>query len=699
MPERTIFDKYPESQARALKVLEKLGYTVVSPGEADRKRGSCNAVLFTGELQSFLRKQTCLFDGEKRCFSDSSIAEAIRALGQYGDAGPCAAGREIYELLCSGKSLEEKMPDGTRRSFDMKYIDFEYPKNNIFQATADFTVERPGGGSVRPDIVVLVNGIPLAVIECMRPGADIREGVARNIRSWGEDYIPQLFRYVQMVVAAAPDNALYGTYGTPPEQFSRWREDTDSVEWLDGWCRKCSPDGGIKEQDRALTALLHPERLLELIQNFIIYDNNIRKICRSNQYFAVKKSMDRILLRDGANTRNGMIWHAYGTGKTLSMLMLAKKIICESMKTDSPVSRPRFIMVTDHINFDRQILDNFVQNQMTPRRAKTGRGLIELLQNDGNTVITARMGKFETALKQGYCNDSGNLFIFLDEGHNMQYGKLCIHMNRVFPNAVKIAFTGMPLLQKQPEYGTQEIVPAKDVYADFGPLIDRYTFQNAINDNITVPVVYENRAAPQEAAGREIMIAFDLHEHFLNHVKPKGFKAMLACSSRAEAVRLFYRIKELGGISPAVVITPSSSKSSKSPKEDNDLKVIADFFKQEVDPFYKNNYNAYEEFAAGEFISQEGNIDLLIVKDRLLTGLNAPAAAVLYADRKLRDHTLLQAIARVNRVYKNKEFGQIIDYSGIFGKLDSAPDFYGDEQSGMNLFDSKDIRGVISALK
>ncbi len=734
MPDHTIFNERPESQDRALKVIEKLGYTIVPRGEAEQKRGSRKAVLFQGELQAFLSSQSYLFGSEKRFFSGGAIAKAMQAIDPNSSAGLYAANKDIYDLLCSGKSLEEELPDATRQSFDISYIDFEHPEKNIFQVTDEFEVERVNGKFARPDIVLLVNGIPLVVIECKKSGVDVMEGVTQNIRNWGEDYIPQLFRYTQLVLAVNPDKVLYGTCGTPARHFVSWHE--DNQEWLNTWCRKCSPDGQIKEQDRALISLLHPERLLDLIRNFIIYDNNVKKICRYKQYFAVKKCMDRILLRDGKGTRSGVVWHTQGSGKTLTMIMLTKMIIRESMRQGSAISRPRFVMVTDRINLDKQIRDNFIHTKMSPHRAKTGKGLIELLQDDGNTVITALVNKFEAAVKSEYRNDSPNLFLFIDEGHRTQYGKLNLYMNRVLPNAVKIAFTGTPLIQKAPKDDKRQIIPAKDTYAKFGPLIDQYTLQDAIDDKVTVPIVYEGRVVPQKVTSEQInahlkyitvglseearkdleikysrfvalaqtearlnMIAFDLHEHFLSYVKPKGFKAMLTCSSRAEAVQLYYKLRDLGGITPAVVITPNTAKEGNDePNTPQTQKIISDFFKKEVDPLFKNNYDDYEDSVTGEFVDPEGEIDLLIVKDKLLTGFDAPVAAVLYVDKKLQDHTLLQAIARVNRVYTNKDFGLVVDYIGIFKKLNSALDLYSDEQSGMNLFDSNEIQSAISTV-
>lgn len=733
MPDHTIFNERPESQDRALRVLEKLGYTYVPRGEAEVKRGSKKNVIFEEELRTFLSKRTYPCDNELRYFSGGSIAAAVRAISDPSAAGLYAANKETSDMLCFGKNVEEVLPDGAKQSFDIDFIDFEHPENNIFQVTDEFEVERPNGKFARPDIVVLINGIPIVVIECKKSSVDVTEGVNQNIRNWGNDYIPQLFRYSQLVMAVNPDKVLYGTCGTSAKYFVSWHED-DRV-WLDEWCRKCSPDGTKREQDRALISLLHPERLLDIIRNFIIYDNNIKKICRYKQYFAVKKCMDRILLRDGKNTRNGVIWHTQGSGKTITMIMLTKIIIRESMKKDCPIKRPRFIMVTDRINLDKQIRDNFINTQMSPHRAKTGRGLIDLLGDESNTVITALVNKFEAAVKQDYCSTDPNIFLFIDEGHRTQYGKLNLYMNKVLPNAAKIAFTGTPLIKNPKNNDPRNIETSKNTYEKFGPLIDKYALQDAIDDKVTVPIVYEGRVIPQKVTSEQInnhlkhitvgltdearrdleakysqfvalaqteprlnMIAFDLHEHFINYVKPKHFKAMLTCSSRAVAVQMFYKLRDLGGINPAVVITPNNAKEGDD--EENtpqELKLIGDFFKKEVDPLYKNNYETYEDSVTGEFVNPEGDIDLLIVKNKLLTGFDAPVAAVLYVDKKLQDHTLLQAIARVNRVFDNKDFGLIVDYIGIFKKLNSALDMYSDEKSGMNTFDRSDIENVLSA--
>jgi type I restriction enzyme R subunit len=729
MSDPSIFDERAESQNRAVKVLQKLGYTYVSRSDAETKRGSRSRVLFEDELRAFLGKQQFPFGKEKFNFSSGSIGKAIRELDIPITQGLSQCGKQIYDLLYGGKSLEETLPDGSLQSFDIRYIDFENPENNTFQVTEEFEVERVNGKGkyARPDIVILVNGMPLVVIECKKSSVDVWAGVKQHIRNWGNDYIPQLFKFSQVVIAVNPHKAMYGTCGTPEQHFVSWHE--DNKEWLNALCRKCSPDTQVIEQDRALISLLEPGRLLELIRHFIIYDNNVKKIARYKQYFAVKKCLSRIMGKDGQGTRNGVIWHTQGSGKTLAMIMLVKLIISDT----AHFKNPRFIMVTDRINLDKQIRDNFLHTKMSPHRASTGKGLIELLKDEENTVITALVNKFEAAIKQDYQNTADNIFLFIDEGHRSHYGKLNIYMTETLPNAVKLAFTGTPLIKETPDIDNKGMVTAKNTYHKFGPLIDSYSWEDAIQDKVTVPILYEGRIIPQDVTSEKIndhlkhltvgltreasedlqrkwsrfialaqtqkrlaMVAYDLWDHFTHYTKPKKFKAILTCSSRESCIDVYYNLKNLSGIKPAVIITPNNQyEGDDDTRTTESLKKIAQFFFDVIDPLYKNNYDRYEEAMTSQFIDPEGEIDLLIVKDKLLAGFDAPIAGVLYVDKSMQDHTLLQAIARANRVHEDKEFGLIIDYYGIFKKLNSAMDLYSDKDSGLNLFNPEDIKSSI----
>jgi type I restriction enzyme R subunit len=624
-----------------------------------------------------------------------------------------SASKTIYDMLLAGNSYEEELFDGGRQSFDLKYIDWGRPENNIWQVTDEFSVERPNGKYARPDIVLLVNGIPLVVIECKKSSVDVEEGVGQNVRNWQPQYIPHLFKFAQIVMAMNANHVKYGTCGTPSEHFSVWRE--RDYQWQQEKCHNVSPDDRIIEQDRAIVSLLSRERLLEMIRYFILYDNNVKKIARYQQFFGIQAAMRRIKGADDRNTRGGVIWHTQGSGKSLTMVMLVKKII-----SDPEIRNPRFVLVNDRINLDKQLRDNFAKTRLNPSRARTGKGLIQLLNDKGETVITTLVQKFDAAAKGRIRITDDNIFLLVDESHRTHSGQLHNMMVDVLPNAVRIGFTGTPLLRKD-RFNT---------YARFGPLIDSYSVDRAVKDGVIVPLVYEGRIIPQDVTSDKIddylkyviaplnheqqedmkrrwsrflplaqtrqridMVAFDIHEHFMSYARPKGFKAMVAASSRPTAIDLHQSIGRLGSVKTAVVISPESDQEGDELTGENREKIRA-FFKEEVEPLFGNNYEEYYDWAKNSFVGGE-DVDLLIVKDMLLTGFDAPVAAVLYVDKPMKEHALLQAIARVNRVHPGKDFGLIVDYWGIFSKLNTAMDMYCDEKSGMDGYNRDDIENTI----
>jgi len=700
-----------------------MGYEYVSRSEAESKRGSLSKVIFEDELIRFLQKQTYKFKGHELLFSGESISKAVNALDASLLQGLSMASKEIYNLLTLGISLEEsiaidkEMP--VRQSFDLNYIDFEFPANNIWQVTEEFSVERSNGSFARPDVVILVNGIPFVVIECKKSRIDIKEGVLQNVRNMKPDYIPQLFKFSQLVVSLNPNKVLYGTSGTIADHFVEWRE--DELDWQKEICEKCSPDGQILEQDKISVSLFSRKRLLDLTRYFIIYDSNIKKIARHQQFFAIKNAMDRINGTDGKDSKGGVIWHTQGSGKSLTMVMLVKKIQMEKGKEN-----PRFIIITDRINLDKQIRDNFANSQMEPVRAGSGKGLKRLLKDKNNIVITTLINKFETVCKNKYLNiDSDNFYVLIDEAHRSQYSSMYNYMREVLPNATMLAFTGTPLMAKM----------KKNTYKKFGEPIHNYTMKRSIGDKVTVPLVYEGRKVKQndpadtinayfesltqnlldeqkkylkekyskfsklaEASSRINLIAFDIYDHFINYCKPKGLKAMIVCASRSAAVDMYNVINGLPGLeaNPRVVISFGDKKEGDD--DDNStlaIKKINEYRQKVVKPLFGDNNEKYDESVCEDFKNPEGDINILIVKDKLLTGFDAPVAGVLYLDKSVKEHSLLQAIARVNRVYKNKDFGLIVDYWGIFGKLNNAIDMYNDAESGFDKFDKNDISDVV----
>lgn len=725
MPNHQIFNERPECQDRLITFLQKLGYTYVSRSEAEQKRGSLSNVIFTDELIRFLSKQTYKYNGYEFLFSGESIQRAVNALDASLLQGLSMASKEIYNLLTLGISLEENvvidkdMP--VRQSFDLSYVDFEHPSNNIWQVTEEFSVARVNGQYVRPDVVLMVNGIPFVVIECKKSSVDVKEGVMQNVRNMMPDYIPHLFKYTQLVMAMNPNKVVYGTCGTTSDYFVEWKEDKDTFEWQKEICEKCSPDGHILEQDRICASMLEHKRLLTLVRDYILYDSNIKKIARHQQFFAVQKTMDRISGKDNSDSTGGVIWHTQGSGKSLTMVMLVRRIQMEKAK-----EQPRFVIVTDRINLDKQIRDNFANSQMAPVRAATGKGLKTVLQDKSNLVITTLINKFETVCRNRYLEkDSNKFYVLIDEAHRSQYNAMYNYMREVLPNATLIAFTGTPLIASK----------KKNTYKKFGAPIHSYTMKRAIDDNIIVPLVYEGRKVKQndpsdsinayfesltenldedkkrilkekyssfsklaEASSRLNLIAFDIYDHFVNYCIPKGLKAMVACSSRAAAVDVYNILSSLPGgeINPRVVITFGDKREG----DDDDstptaIKKINEYHEKRVKPLFGDNDEKYDDSVCNDFKNPEGDINMLIVKDKLLTGFDAPVAGVLYVDKSLREHNLLQAIARVNRIYRGKDFGLIIDYWGIFGKLKTAIDLYDDAESEMNVYDPTDIQDAI----
>lgn len=724
MLNHTIFNERPESQDRLIKVLTGLGYEYISRSEAEEKRKKLSGVLFEDELAKFLNRQTYAYKGVNYKFSGESVVKAIRSIDASLLQGLSMASKEVFNMLTLGISVEEKIvidkDAPSVQSFDLHFIDFKNPENNIWQVTEEFSVERPNGQFARPDVVVMVNGIPLVVIECKKSSVDVKEGILQNVRNMGFDYIPQLFKFAQLVFAVNPNMVKYGTSGTSADFFVEWREDKETLTWQKELCEKVSPDGQILEQDRIAVSMLSRKRLLDIIENYILFDANIKKVARHQQYFAIQSCMNRLNGTDNVDADGGVVWHTQGSGKSLTMVMLVKKIMQEKASTN-----PRFVIVTDRIDLDKQIKDNFANTAMNPSRAGTGKGLKTLLNDKSNIVITTLINKFETVIKKRYIDKSSdNVYVLIDEAHRSNYSAMYNYMKEVLPHSKMIAFTGTPLI------ATQD----RNTMKKFGKLIHSYTMKRSIEDGITVPLVYEGRKVIQndpaktidnyfesltnglldeqkkelknkfskfkrlaETSSRINLLAFDIIDHFKTYCIPKGLKAMVVCSSRAAAVEMFETIKQNsnGDIKPAVCISFGAQDEGEDNVNSSDLQKINRYHNTYVKPLFGNNDEKYDESITGRFKNPEGDINMLIVKDKLLTGFDAPIAGVLYIDKSIQQHSLLQAIARVNRVYKNKDFGLVVDYWGIFGKLNKAIDMYNDVESGFNQFDSADIEDAI----
>ena len=609
-----------------------------------------------------------------------------------------------------GKSYLEKTADGTSKSFNLKYIDWEHPENNVYHVTEEFSCDSwDKQKNARPDIVLFVNGIPFAVIECKAPTISEEQAVEQMVRNQNKEYIPQLFKYAQIVVATNKNAVKYATCGTPKKFWSVWRE--EQTEWQDKLIEQHVAGREPTVQDRGIVSLLSPKRLLKLTKYFTLYDANIKKICRYQQFFAVEEIIKTINIDDTAgNRQSGVIWHTQGSGKSLTMVMVAKYIL-EEMR----LLNPRVIIVTDRKELDKQIAKTFAHTRLSPARATSGKHLIELINKGSADVITSIINKFNTVENSGLKNQSRDIFVLIDESHRSNYGSLATKMRTVFPNACYIGFTGTPLMKNE-----------KNTMARFGKLIHKYTIKDGVEDKAIVPLIYEGKFVDQNVDEDNIdlwfeqvtkrlsdaqkadlrdkwstmkrlastdarikRIALDINLHFIEGYKNTDFKAMLACNFKKDAIRYQKCFEQFGDLTTAVVISaPDMREGSEEVDESTDDLVIS-FWNKMMTQY--GNADDYEEAIKNKFI--DGEIDILIVCSKLLTGFDAPRTQVLYIDKELKDHSLLQAIARTNRLYEGKDFGLIVDYRGLINKLDSAMEVY--SGSGLEQYDSADIKGVV----
>ena len=696
------------SQRPAIEVLEKLGYKYISQEENKELRNNVlSDVLFKEILIKKLNEiNSYEYKGITYKFSPSTIGQAVKDLNEDLLTGLISTNEKIYDMLTLGKSYTERMADGTTRSFDIKYIDFEHPERNDFYVTEEFSVLRMNGkDNARPDIVLFINGIPLAIIECKDSSVPIIQAISQNIRNQKNDYIPQLFKFIQIVMAANKNETKYATCGTPSKFWSAWNE-----QYIDEQNKILSNiviNRQITKQDRDIVSLFKKDRFLELIKDFIIFEAGTKKICRYQQYFAVKAMLNRIK----EENKGGVVWHTQGSGKSITMVYITKKIM-----EDKDIKNPQVVIATDRIDLDKQIHKTFNRIGVPAKRASTGRELTELIKDENIRVITTVVNKFETAVNSGVKVNAKNTFILVDEGHRTQYGEINRRMQEVFTGAIYISFTGTPIMKKD-----------KNIFNKFGGLIHKYSLDDALKDKAIVPLIYEGKMVDQEVTREAIdmrlemltknlkqeakdevmqkwsrfekvasseqrleLIAWDIASNYNETLKGTGFNAMLACNKKVEAVK-YYNIfrSEFPELDVAVVISAPDMREGEDDFEEDTNDIVKKFYINAL-ANYKNE-EEYEEIIKSKFIN--GDIDILIVVDKLLTGFDAPRASTLYLDKQIKEHNLLQAIARVNRLYDGKDYGYIVDYRGLLGELDKALTMY--QEAGLEEFEEDDVRYLV----
>lgn len=747
------FNEKHLSQIPALQLLANLGYRYLTPEQALAMRGGrlANVLLEEALRDSLKRINRIQHKGENYLFSEENLQTAIQRLKNVKYDGLLKTNEAVYDLLTLGVALEQSV-EGDVRSFTLNYIDWKNPENNVYHVTAEFAVERTRSHeTARPDIVLFVNGIPFAVIECKSPNTEVAQAVSQMIRNQRDEYIPALFTYAQLVIGSNKNHCKYATVGTAAKYWAVWREEREEKD-EDGAALRVVLDQplpqeakaglyellaegfgvrepnaeylvrrALTEQDRTIYALCRPERLLRMALQFTVFDGGRRKIARYQQFFAVERILGRVKQRDDAGRRaGGIVWHTQGSGKSLTMVMLAKALVL-----DLDIRTPRIVLVTDRVDLDKQLGNTFAACGLTPDRAKSGRDLVELVAQNKAHIVTSLIHKFDKALTtRKFQDESTEIFVLVDETQRTQLGMFAARMRQMFPNACYIGFTGTPLLKRE-----------KSDVMRFGGIIHTYAINQAVSDGAIVPLLYEGRLVEieQNKAAIDVwferhtegltsaqkadlkkkyaraemlnkadqviyMRAFDISAHFQQNWQGTGFKAQLVAPSKVAALKYKAFLDDIGEVSSEVIISaPDEREGFDDVEDDESTDEVVAFWQRMMKRF--GDAEAYETQIINAF-KHGSDPEILIVVSKLLTGFDAPRNTVLYLTRKLKEHTLLQAIARVNRLYDDdegtqpKEFGYIIDYAGILGELDQALTTY----SALEGFEEGDLAGALVSI-
>jgi len=634
------------------------------------------------------------------------------------------ANKNVYRLLRYGVRVKE---DVSEQHQTVWLIDWKNPEKNNFAIAEEVKVI--GRNNKRPDIVLYINGIALGVLELKSSTISVTEGIRQNLLNQRKDYIAPFFTTMQFVMAGNNTQGLhYGTIETPEKYYREWKE-----------------DGGIGKYklDRHLSLLCEKHRFLELIHNFIAYDIGTKKLCRHNQYFGTKAAQDAIRSRQG-----GIIWHTQGSGKSLLMVWLAKWMR-ENVK-DS-----RVLIITDRTELDEQIESIYAGVDEQIYRTRSGADLVHSLNDTDKWLICSLIHKFASSEDgelsgrdvEKYAGEiqksilpnfqaKGDIYVFVDECHRTQSGKLHTAMKKILPNALFIGFTGTPLLKKD----------KKTSFEVFGPFIHTYKYDEALKDGVVVDLIYQAHFIEQYIESPEkLQSLFDKKTQGLNDFKKAELKkkwgkmqkvlgsqsrlaviahdilldmekycrlangrgnAIFVASSIYQACKL-YEILEKSTLHGKCALVTSYQPSPQDIK--NEItgegqtaklrqyniyrKMLADFFEQSED---KAMYRVkeFERKVKDRFTKEPARMRLLIVVDKLLTGFNAPSATYLYIDKSMKNHGLFQAISRVNRVDNSKkEYGYIIDYKDLFNSIKRSILEYTD--GAFDKYDKEDITGLL----
>lgn len=752
------FQEEYSAKLPALTLLTNLGWSFLSPSQALAARdGKQDQVVLRQILRQELSKRTFQFAGKEYPLSPKSVDNLIAEICSPAlNEGLLTANEKMYDHLFYGIPVTEFV-NGKKVSPTIPLIDWYNIHNNNFSYTEEFAVTRSGGVDTRrPDIICFVNGIPLGVIEAKRPdsqakkGPTINEGISQTLRNQRPDEIPHLFAYSQLLLSINGHEGRYGTCNTPAKFWAAWREEdisdaemyslknnkltasqkqslfsyrpVDDLNWYENLI--AGGDLAVTGQDQLLISLLKPERLLEIVRLYTLFDKKAGKIvARYQQIFGIKRLIERISTKNTKGGREGgVIWHTTGSGKSFTMVFLSKALILHE-----DLKQCRILVVTDRVDLEDQLSKTFVsggelagkkdkQNAM----ATSGKRLAEQIGKGTERIMFSLIQKFNSATKLPECvNTSSDFIVLIDEGHRSQGGENHVRMKLALPNAAFVAFTGTPLLKNEKTVNK------------FGPIVHAYTMQRAVEDKTVTPLLYEERIPDLDVNERAIdtwferitegltdqqkadlkrkfarkgqlytaddrirLIALDIANHFVKNIDD-GLKGQLACDSKASAIKYKKYLDEAGLFESAVVMSPPDSREGNTDVDESTTPEVTQWWKDNVG---NQDEQVYTKHVIERF-EKDDSLKLLIVVDKLLTGFDEPKNTVLYIDKNLKEHNLIQAIARVNRLHPKKKFGLLIDYRGILKELDTTilkyQDLAAHTQGG---YDINDIAGLYTQM-
>ena len=643
--------------------------------------------------------------------------------------------RDVYDLLRYGVKVKADVGEQTQTVW---LIDWKNPAANHFAIAEEVAIKAATSDGKtfgkRPDVVIYVNGIALGVLELKRSTVSVSEGIRQNLDNQKPMFIQRFFTTMQMIMAGNDTEGLrYGVIGTPEKYWLSWREENpDYREGIDTRDKRYLPQApGVSPLDTALLRLCAKDRFLEMIHNFLVFDAGMKKTCRHNQYFGVRAAQEQIRRREG-----GIIWHTQGSGKSLTMVWLAKWI-------RENVKDARVLVITDRTELDEQIEKVFKGVNEDIQRSKSGADLIAQLNAEAPWLLCALIHKFggkeeSDADVSGYIAEvrqalprdfhaKGDVYVFVDECHRSQSGDLHKAMKAILPNAMFIGFTGTPLLKADKQTSLEV----------FGPYIHTYKFNEAVADGVVLDLRYEARDIDQNVTSQaKIDQWFEVKTKGLNDLAKAQLKqrwgtmqkvlssqsrlekivgdilmdmelkdrlksghgnAMLVSSSIYQACKFFELFNKTDLAGKCAIVT-SYKPSASDIKGEESGEGLTERLRQ-YDIYTKmlggQEAEAFEKQAKKKFIDEPGQMKLLIVVDKLLTGFDAPSATYLYIDKKMQDHGLFQAICRVNRLDgDDKEYGYVIDYKDLFKSLETSIKDYTTE--AFDGYDKEDVAGLLT---